>query len=310
MSNSPTLFSPGIIHSLHETLGVVSRNKIFSNKLHEIMRIEGGIKTHDAIKLGLELKWLTLNEDLSIKLTNHGSLNLRCTDSKEILRNAILSYVKNKKPLWSKNIIFGRTKLLAFCNSSVYQVFVEAGLEKDITPDVLKFFDQLRDAVQLFNSENKTLIGRLGEELSLDYEENRTKQKPVWIALEDNCAGYDILSISNDSEKAPLQIEVKTSIRDNGAAFYLTRNEWNVAEKSKNYHFHFWYIDKSNEVLFYHCDKTEVAEHIPFDKGTGQWQEVYILFSIFKDKMQRRIYPRQNELIQKYLLSRNEENQM
>jgi hypothetical protein len=101
----------------------------------------------------------------------------------------------------------------------------------------------------------------------------------------------------------PLQIEVKTSIRGNDSKFFLTRNEWNVAEESKNYFFHFWLIEHPNKILFYCCDKQEISANIPADQGSGEWQQVCICFSLFKARMKRIVCPGKEEILERFLAS-------
>lgn len=117
-----------------------------------------------------------------------------------------------------------------------------------------------------------------GKKLSMQYEERRTNAKPIWQAVESNLLGYDLLSIVNPDDVRSLKIEVKTSnsIISAGSA-YITKNEWMVAEISKNYVFHLWALQP--EPRLYIVEVEKVSEHIPKERGEGKWDNVKIPFS-------------------------------
>ena len=86
---------------------------------------------------------------------------------------------------------------------------------------------------------NKIDLGRQGEELSLQYEEYKTGNKPSHESVKRENLGFDIISfLPNNIEK---KIEVKTC---KSSEFYITRNEWETAlnsiSQNELYEFHIW----------------------------------------------------------------------
>lgn len=134
---------------------------------------------------------------------------------------------------------------------------------------------QARAAKDERNSEQ----GRQAELLSFNREISRLKAEgieppPVWTALDDNGAGYDIKSYSKTAYGlANLLIEVKSTTRD-PPRIILTRGEWEAAVKfGAAYVFHVWRLPA--EVLTIHS-VNDIAPHIPDDRADGSWQEVEI----------------------------------
>ena len=125
---------------------------------------------------------------------------MRCSD-----------YIDVVLPPWVQNASFGRARVLSFAGSEIAQVFVEAGLAHGTDDGVVAFWDELAARARGQKSGRLTAIGRHGERLSLAYEENRTGQKPEWVAIENNADGYDVLSVVGSDNLRQLSIEVKTS---------------------------------------------------------------------------------------------------
>ena len=103
-------------------------------------------------------------------------------------------------------------------------------------------------------SENLTEVinGVKGEDLSMRYERRKLKNQgltgyePKKISTKNSMAGYDIESWEKIDEEEPKKIfiEVKFTER-NYVRFFLSRNEFDTAEKFKNdYLIHFWQDDQ------------------------------------------------------------------
>lgn len=100
--------------------------------------------------------------------------------------------------------------------------------------------------------------------------------KPKWIGLDDNTAGYDVLSYE-PGERNPVNklIEVKSTIAS-PLRFILTRSEWDKAKAAgAAYCFDIWDLTRDPPVLFIKC-VDNVAPHVPADAEKGKWKTVEI----------------------------------
>lgn len=185
-------------------------------------------------------------------------------------------------PEWTKLITLGRGRFIKRLNSEEYRdvrsLFRQARLldEPPLAGDV-EWWDDIQAHVRFQSDGEKMRRARAAEQLSIDYERKRLAKlglplEPRWMAIEDNTAGYDVLSY-NDGPFGPLNklIEVKSTIAS-PVRFFLTRNEWEQANKfGKAYVFHVWDIQKQPVVLY---EKTveQIAPHVPQDNEKGQWK--------------------------------------
>lgn len=98
------------------------------------------------------------------------------------------------------------------------------------------------------------------------------QKNPQWVAIEDNTAGYDVLSYDPGIVQ-PLNrlIEVKSTIAS-PLRFQLTRHEWEHACKfGPSYHFHIWDL-QAPPYRLYERSAAEIAPHIPKDNEKGRWK--------------------------------------
>ena len=122
---------------------------------------------------------------------------------------------------------------------------------------------------------------REAEQLTMEYEIKRLTAlgidiPPIWKGLDDNWAGYDVLSY-DPGPFGPVNrmIEVKSTI-NSPLRFMLTRNEWDKAvELAAAYLFHIWDMAKVPPIL-YERRVAEVAPHIPSDNAKGKWRNAEI----------------------------------
>lgn len=195
---------------------------------------------------------------------------MRCSD-----------YIDVVLPPWVQNASFGRARVLSFAGSEIAQVFVEAGLAHGTDEGVVAFWDELAARARGQKSGRLTAIGRHGERLSLAYEENRTGQKPEWVAIENNADGYDVLSVVGSDNLRQLSIEVKTSTMGLAGSIHLTRNEWERALEGANHVFHLWDTCANVTPRLAVVEPQEMQTHIPTDLGSGSWESVAIPFATF-----------------------------
>jgi hypothetical protein len=117
---------------------------------------------------------------------------------------------------------------------------------------------------------------RQAEALTLSHEKERLRtlgisEDPKWVGLDDNTAGYDVLSYDKGAVgRINRLIEVKSTVVS-PLRFELTRNEWDQAARfGQQFHFHIWNLAATPPRLF---ERTvaEIEPDVPSDKGAGRW---------------------------------------
>ncbi len=109
----------------------------------------------------------------------------------------------------------------------------------------------------------QTQIGERGERLVFEHEKNKLllaqKEGKIesiekllkWVSLEDDAAGYDILSYDVDN-KEPLYIEVKATTSGKTTPFYLSNGELSFSKNhATNYHLYRVYNLNKDVAEFY-----------------------------------------------------------
>lgn len=201
-------------------------------------------------------------------------------------RSCLAATLLIELPEWAKLMTLGRGRFIKRLKSEEYRdvrsLFRQARLldEPPLAGDV-EWWDQVQAHVRQHHDADKMRQARAAEQLSIDYERGRLARmgislEPRWMAIEDNTAGYDVLSYS-PGQFGPLNklIEVKSTIAS-PLRFHLTRNEWEQANRyGKAYVFHVWDVGKQPAVLY---EKTveQIAPHVPQDNEKGQWKTALI----------------------------------
>ena len=188
------------------------------------------------------------------------------------------------KPLWARFSYLGRSRVLQVVSEDQRQCLELAGLlTAPPSEKVVRWWDKLAAYFRTLKEQGDIEIGRKGEQLTIEYETQRLKnelipKKPIWVALEDNCAGYDVHSFQHtiDGDINDLRIEVKTASYS-PTHFILTRTEWDTASKQQNLHiFHIWNLE-TGELL--KLNVSDMAVHIPVDAGSGRWREIGVIIA-------------------------------
>lgn len=182
--------------------------------------------------------------------------------------------------IWLRTVLLGRTKFIQKLPRDAEQCFRAAGLlEHPASPDVVDWWDGVADRARTASDRDRMVRARTAERLSLNHEIKRLKEvgvplSPIWMAIEDNTAGYDILSYDpGQFEPISRLIEVK-STTSKPIRFYLTRHEWETALKfGDRYFFHIWDL---SEPQIYEFRAADFRESIPTDNADGEWADVII----------------------------------
>ena len=194
---------------------------------------------------------------------------------------AIDAIIADSALIWARLAPAGRNHVLQAIGVNGVQCLRSAGL---LTTDIraTDWWDALASANRSERDARLLAQGREGERLSLEYETARLQREgicrlPIWVAVDDNTVGYDILSFArHDGSELNRLIEVKTTISVPPRMF-LSRNEWETAARyGATFEFHLWNLNTESLTIF---TVEEIQSHIPTDNGYGEWESVELRFS-------------------------------
>lgn len=198
-------------------------------------------------------------------------------DGNVFYQSCIKAILIKRQPIWAQTMRRGRKRFVNSLNPDDQDVFAAAGLLDELPPsDVVNWWDEVSGFARVVSDQVKIDQGRAAEMLTIEYEGLRLNKigitrEPEWPGLDDNFAGYDVLSYDHGPTGIVNRlIEVKSTIVS-PLRFYITRNEWRKAEKSlKSYIFHIWDMSKKPPVLHVRT-VADISPHIPTDNGKGSW---------------------------------------
>lgn len=178
-------------------------------------------------------------------------------------------------PIWLSTLPRGRRALRDVLTADASECFRRAGaFDVQPTVEVVAFLDRLTSLARAQANMPLVESGRRAERLSFEREVTRCADIPgapavVWVALEDNWAGYDILSSCLvDERPSPKLIEVK-SCSGWPLRLIITRNEWDTAcRHPEAYVVHFWDL---NVTRLYELSWSDLQPHMPVDQGDARW---------------------------------------
>jgi hypothetical protein len=197
----------------------------------------------------------------------------------EFYRLTLKRVIERELPFWVRLASAGRSRLCEALPENILQSFRSAGLlvDKPGLP-VIQWWDEIAGIARHEHDKVKLEHGRLAESLTMELEASRLQHlglaiSPQWVAIEDNSAGYDILSF-DPGEHGPTarMIEVK-SCSSSTVGFHLSRNEWETAARSQCYIIHLWELPSRTLI---ELDASEISRSVPIDQGCGEWQSAFI----------------------------------
>lgn len=270
-------FSVGVLYSIQEFLALVKATPFKASDFPAFYNTFSVSSSNQILKTAVEVHWVesTLTDELIV--TTKGEEVLKAKDAEEKLRVQIYHLITLLKPSWSSVICYGRAEAVKYFKKDVYQCFNEAGLLNGFSDDVVKWWDKLGLISRNQNNDHLLEIGRIGERLSIEFEKERTGFEPIWQSIDSNSSGYDLLSRKTAADDTTLMIEVKASNRKmDFIEFHISKNEWDVANVSKEkYLFHIWSLNPTKELFI--LSVNDISNHIPENKGTGEWESVVIV---------------------------------
>lgn len=209
-------------------------------------------------------------------------------DGEPFYQGCIKAVVISHQPIWAKSMRQGRMRFIGSLvedsknRDDDLDVFAAAGLLKEPpSVDVVSWWDDILGHARLAVDIEKMAQARKAEKLTIESEIVRLKalgidKRPEWKGLDDNYAGYDVLSFDlKDGAEVNRMIEVKSTVAS-PLRFYLSRNEWKKADEIGDaYFFHIWDMAVDPPKLYVRTVE-QVKPHIPTDNEKGKWSNAEI----------------------------------
>jgi hypothetical protein len=272
-------FSVGILYSVQEFLRFADTISLTAEQFAQDDRFVLS-NPADILRVAQDCNWIRATIEGTLVVSDRGRAIVGIPEPAQKLRSQIEDLISTYQPPWSAKMRHGRAETLPAMPLDVQQCFRESGLMDPWSTDVVKWWDSAAQMSRLRWSERLSHTGRLAEQLTCEYENNRTQTQPQWICLDSNFEGYDVLSQLSEHNAGKLLIEVKGSERrPKEADFSFTRNEYRTAQKSNNYVVHLWFVGEPK--LLYVVPFPEISKHLPTDSGDGNWEITRIPFSSF-----------------------------
>jgi hypothetical protein len=201
-------------------------------------------------------------------------------------RSCVDRVVALESPLWVRLAPGGREQVTRALGLNVAQCLRAGGLlDNPPDRDTWLWWDRLAAVVRADRDAALLAQGREAELWSYEREctlaaASGIERTPMWVSIEDNSLGYDILSYRREGEhEVNRLIEVK-STQSNPPRLILTRNEWNTAAQYGDaLEFHLWTLQPKE---LYVLTVSEMQQHIPENRGSGMWLQVEVTFSASK----------------------------
>lgn len=276
------LLSPGIAQGCFELLETAARYNLSMASITTSFPKLGSVESKVVLATAQSMNWICADDQGAALITPTGARLLGIEAYRMRLRQSLLDYVEVVGPPWVEQATYGRRKVISFAPPQIQQMLAEAGLADGTDDDVVEFWDAMAARARGQRDDSLTSIGRVGERLTLAYEENRTGKRPKWVSIDSNEKGYDVLSIIGHGNSAPHSIEVKASSVGMNGSIHLTRNEWDRACEAESHAFHLWNISDLEQPSLAIVSPTEMASHIPTNSGAGSWGSVEIPLRAFE----------------------------
>lgn len=193
-------------------------------------------------------------------------------------RESLHQLVLARRPLWVRLLPSGRGKVVRHLDEDLQQCLGIAGV-LGFDDDAVALWDQLAMLGRKWTDEERLAIGRAAERRAMARERallEGTSLEPVWVAIDDNAAGYDILSWKVDLRSRPVPTKRYVEVKGSSlvGTVHLTRHEWRFAEEHRErWELQVW-VDGQNEPTVVGIDS--VRPHIAINQGMGRWAEVEI----------------------------------
>ena len=204
---------------------------------------------------------------------------------KVAFRDTLKHLIENIRPIWIRLLPGGRAKVVSLLDIDLKQCIRIAGLLNSDDASVAWW-----DAVTVLGREwthaERIQIGRAAERRAMARERRLLKDRemhPIWVAIDDNAAGYDIqswrLEFRPSGEPIERYIEVKAT--SSLGIVHITRRQWMFAQTYPDqWELQIW-LDKCKSPTILRLD--DIRPHIALNQGSGSWSEIEIPSEVLLD---------------------------
>ncbi len=275
--------SPGVLYGALDLLFLLNQSPVRGRGIAGVLSQLGKLPPEIALEFTLDAQLVKIDADDQLTLSESGQRLLADGSATHQLRIALLEYVTHACPPWAELTVRGREETRAGLGRNARQCLADAELfVSPPPPQVVDWWDRVANQFRNLEELERIELGRRGEQLSIKRERDRVGIEPEWVSFESNLAGYDLLSILSAEDHTPLSVEVKATTRNiDYGYFYLTRNEWKVAQLSQHYAFHLWSLGTVTH--FAELSVDDVIPHIPIQQGGGIWETVKIAMKAYRE---------------------------
>lgn len=288
-----TYISDSLISEALIMMQAMKQNNCFALSQIESINTYYGINKAAALNFAAQCHWVSINDGVTYEITPFGEDLLQRFNGSQIrqsmYQDILKNYITTCKPIWARRIPYGRNEAYRIMSDDEQVCFRKAGLMSNpVSRDEVDWWDALAEIERQNIEYVQDDVGRKGEELTMNYEKERTNANPIWESIDSNLAGYDILSQVSKNDPHQILIEVKSSTRPlNEADCFISRNEWDFASAGYNqrrYFFYLWLIWKAPKLAI--VSYFDMKRHISLDAGLGTWNDVRIPFLAFAENFQ------------------------
>jgi hypothetical protein len=263
----------------------------------------GGLPVDDGMELAI-FGGFTKIEAEKFNMTPSGMEIVSMWDKEEptplVIRKLLLPLVLKIMPPWMVFASGSPEERLAAIAEGWKELLINAELLGNaLSEDATNWWAALQRRVDETDEQLRNTIGEIGENLTMKYEKERLlterrfelAEKVKWVSKESDAYGFDIasffgsLQVQHQKPDNMMMVEVKstTSNSTKSFRFFLTRNEWETAERNtEHYFFYLWgginvaakNASEDNPLIL---PADLIRQYIPFDKHEqGRWMECLI----------------------------------
>lgn len=263
----------------------------------------GGLPVADGVELAIFGRFAKIEAE-KFTMTPSGIEIVSMWDKEEptplVIRKLLLPLVLKIMPPWMAFAAGYPEERLAAIAEGWKEVLRNAELIDDpLSKDATKWWTALQRRVDQIDEQLRNTIGEIGESLTMKYEKERLlterhfelSERVKWVSKESDAYGFDVASFFGSSQlqyQTPntiMMVEVKstTSNSNKSFRFFLTRNEWETAEKNTGHYF--FYLWRGINVATKNAladnplilPATLISQYIPLDKHEqGKWMKCLI----------------------------------
>src|ERR1035437_421249 len=184
----------GILYRIGHALDFISAHPLSEQQFLNSFGQWDGVSGKTIISTSKRFGWITQQPSGDITITASGQALCDASQPIARLRSQLEQIISSLRPAWAALATRGRNAVASYAPHDAVQCLTEAGLLDQTDAQTVEWWDRLARDYRSVRDDDRTETGRLGERCTFEYERQRTGAQPVWVALDSNDAGYDIIS--------------------------------------------------------------------------------------------------------------------